>query len=864
MQPAVFRGVSRLVLAMACAGVGTASRASAQCDPSWSAGDAVPGVDGTVNAVVHWDPDGIGPRPTLLIAAGKFTIAGRAECNNIAAWDPDTRRWSPLGSGTDGEVFALAVLPNGQLVVAGTFLNAGGVATRRIGLWDGFQWHKLTGGGLGGNFYGPIIYALAVLPNGTLIVGGDFDVKGNNIVAWDGAAWSKLGNGLTGVTLANSVRALAVLPNGDLVAGGEFENAGEVAATAIARWDGVEWHSMGVLHKVDATVRVLSLSVRPDGGVVAAGDFDTADDISTGSVALWDGAGWSPFAGGLSGEVRATIALSDGSLLAAPTEFLPDGTTVDRIFLWNGLEWAEFGDEFSSGINVFAPTPDGGLVAAGRFTTAAGVPASHVAHFSGNSWHSYGTGTNDSIFALATLSNGLVAAGGDFTSVGGVAARHVAVLEPQTWQWSALGSGTNDTVSCLAVLSDGRIAAGGRFTIAGGTPANHVAVWDGAAWSPLGDGTDGPVQALAVLPGGDLVAGGYFLKAGGAVVRSVARWDGAAWHPLGQGMVEWSADPLGNVNGLAVLQNGTLVATGSFNTAGNALSVNLALWNGVEWITFGGLSDPAAAVTVMPNGDVIVGGLFGYAGTVTTPNIARWNGSWSALGPGTSSTVFSVLGLPGGDVLAGGFFTAVPGTPGLNRIARWNGATWSALGPGLNKSVFALAHLGNGDILAAGMLTSAAGVVASGVARYGAGAVPVVTVQPDAATACRTGALFSVVAEGSGPLTYQWRKNGAPLANGTHIIGATTPSLAIVGLTGADNGDYDCVVTNPCGSAQSDAAPLVVCISDQDCSSFVNGIDFDLYAGAFEAGDRAADVNGDGSVSGPDFDAYTEAFIAGC
>jgi hypothetical protein len=63
------------------------------------------------------------------------------------------------------------------------------------------------------------VNALAVLPNGDLVAGGSFlnvgGVRMNNITRWDGAAWRPLGTGTQ-----NTVSALVVLANGDLVAGG--------------------------------------------------------------------------------------------------------------------------------------------------------------------------------------------------------------------------------------------------------------------------------------------------------------------------------------------------------------------------------------------------------------------------------------------------------------------------------------------------------------------------------------------------------------------------------------------------------------------------------------------------------------------
>ncbi len=69
---------------------------------------------------------------------------------------------------------------------------------------------------------------------------------------------------------------------------------------------------------------------------------------------------------------------------------------------------------------------------------------------------------------------------------------------------------------------------------------------------------------------------------------------------------------------------------------------------------------------------------------------------------------------------------------------------------------------------------------------------------------------FSAAATGSPPLSYQWQKNGSPLADGSGISGATTDSLTITGATAANAGDYTLVATNSGGSDTSDAATLAI------------------------------------------------------
>ncbi|MBE2213748.1 MAG: hypothetical protein IAE82_07745, partial [Opitutaceae bacterium] len=86
-----------------------------------------------------------------------------------------------------------------------------------------------------------------------------------------------------------------------------------------------------------------------------------------------------------------------------------------------------------------------------------------------------------------------------------------------------------------------------------------------------------------------------------------------------------------------------------------------------------------------------------------------------------------------------------------------------------------------------------------------AGVSPTIAIQPLSATA-GTGAnvTLAVVARGSVPLTYQWRKGGVELA------GAEAAALTLASVTAADTADYSVVVTNSAGSVTSDTATLTV------------------------------------------------------
>lgn len=80
-----------------------------------------------------------------------------------------------------------------------------------------------------------------------------------------------------------------------------------------------------------------------------------------------------------------------------------------------------------------------------------------------------------------------------------------------------------------------------------------------------------------------------------------------------------------------------------------------------------------------------------------------------------------------------------------------------------------------------------------------------ITAHPQNASVCEGASVtFSVTASGSN-LTYQWRRNG------TNISGATQATLALSGVTQAQAGSYDCVVSGACGQpVTSNAATLTI------------------------------------------------------
>lgn len=860
--------------------------ADAQCAGRWlsDAAGVHPGMDGGVSALVRL-PGG------NLIAGGDFRRAGGVAANCIARWDGAT--WSPLGSGMTGgvdfsSVKALAVLPNGDLIAGGNFASAGGVAANNIARWNGSAWSALGAG------VNRRVEALAVLPNGDLVAGGMFTSAGgavvNGIARWDGANWSALGSGVSS-SIGGSVQALAVLPNGDLIAGGGFTSAGGSPANRIARWNGTTWSALGSGLSGGSSGGAWALAVLPNGDLVAGGDFTNAGGVAASRIARWNGSAWSSVGGGTNNPVRALAVLANGDLVAGG-EFTTAGIiSATKLARWNGSTWAALGAGVSNAGGpgtalALAVTSEGGLVVGGTFDFAGGITSNNVAWWSGTAWSPLGFGvgsaglsTVSDARALVVLQSGQVIAGGSFDSAGGVAAGRIARWNGSNW--TPLGSGMDSVVMALAMLPGGDVVAGGAFTTAGGTAANRIARWNGTTWSPMGSGMNGNVRALAVLPNGVLVAAGEFTSAGGVSANRIAKWDGIGWTPLGSGM-----DSV--VNSLLVRSNGDLVAAGAFTSAGGVGASRIARWNGTVWSAlgsgvYGGNSQVAHSLANLPNGDLVVGGWFTFAGSVTANSIARWNGtSWSALGSAMANwPIYAVAVMPNGDVVAGGQFPAAGGTAAVN-IARWSGSSWLPMTSGLDGTlntnfpsrVLALATMPGGELVAVGQFLAAGGVPASCWARWSDTGVPWVFGQPSSQSSPSGGSvtLNSACASGydfSGPVTFQWRRNGVAIANGPGgaspgggtVAGASgaltstslSAELTVTGIRPSDAGQYTVEFTNGCGSAMSESATVTVangCPADLSGDGTVDGVDLGILLGAWGA--ASADLSGDGVVNGID------------
>ncbi|MBX3464045.1 MAG: hypothetical protein KF830_12805 [Planctomycetes bacterium] len=180
-----------------------------------------------------------------LVVGGSFATLSDTTATNVARLSGST--WTPLGTGPGQTVNALAVAPNGDPIALA------GLSVMR---WNGSEWLQI------GLSMPTAPTALVIDRSGAPVIAGNF--SGNGVLRWNGVTWVPLGGGTSG-----AMQSLVVLANGDLVAGPTITGS----PRPLERWNGSTWSPLG--GPIDATV--WSLAVAPNGDLLLAGDFKVAD-----------------------------------------------------------------------------------------------------------------------------------------------------------------------------------------------------------------------------------------------------------------------------------------------------------------------------------------------------------------------------------------------------------------------------------------------------------------------------------------------------------------------------------------------------------------------------------------------------------
>ena len=652
-----------------------------------------PGANGTVTPLVI-QPDG------KILVGGFFTMlggggTGTTPRSKIGRLHPDGSLDTTFDPGANGTVTPLVIQPDGKILVGGTFTMLGGGGTGTTPRSHIGRLHP--DGSLDAAFNpgasGPV-YALAVEPDGQILVGGFFATLGgggtgttprSNIgrLNPDGSLDTTFNPGANG-----TVTPLVIQPDGKILVGGTFTMLGGGGTGTTPRSKIGRLHPDGSLDTTfdpGAIGTVTALAIQPDGKILVGGEFTMLGGGGTGTTPRTyvgrlhpDGTvdtDLNPGANGWYGGVRALALQPDGKILVGGFfSTLGGGGTgttprsnLGRLNPDGSLDMDFNPGANSYGVNALAVQPDGKILVGGQFTMLGGggtgtTPRSFIGrlHPDGSLDTTFNPGASSTVATIVVQPDGQILVGGTFLTLGGggtgaTSRRHIGRLHADGSLDPTFDPGTSGGVlpggfvGALAVQPDGQILIGGDFTGLGGgtgtTPRNFIGRLhpDGSVDTTFNPGADYYIYALAVQPDGQILVGGYFRRLGGGTGTTPRNFIGRL-HP--DGTIDTSFNP-GADNGVhtvALQPDGQILIGGRFTALGGGGTgttvrnqIGRLKPDGSLDMTFdAGANNQVSALAVQPDGKVLVGGEFtflggGGIGTAARSNIGRLTTTYPAI-----------------------------------------------------------------------------------------------------------------------------------------------------------------------------------------------------------------------------------------
>ncbi len=790
--------------------------------------------DGTVDATFDAALNSIATVWTItfqndgkILIGGDFTTVLGATRNGVALLNTNGTLDSFFGSGPgmNGSVRAMAVQPDGRVVVGGAFTTVNGQPRARIA--------RLTDiGALDPSFNSSAsadawVNALALQPDGKIILGGGFTSVNGNYRAFLArlSATGVLDNSFNVTNGPNgTLTSLALQPDGKIIIGGGFGSLGSQPRQNFARLTSDGSIDEAFYAAAGANSWVESIALDASGAIFLGGDFSNVSGIPRTRVAKLFGGEPAPFAPVFTLQPVRQQTVSEGAnfeLIGQAFAFpLPsyqwrfNGTNLPGanapLLQRNNVRLAHSGNyELVASNAVGSATSRVSVV---TITPARVGPGAVDINFYS------GTGPNSDVRSIALQPDGKAVIGGYFDLVDGLPRPHFARLNVD----GSVDTGFLPTLDSIVVHLDisplGYIGVGGYFSTANGLPKPAFALFDtnGALVPGFNPSfaPGGAVQSFAFQSNAQVIVAGYFVASNS--FPPVARTNLARLNV--DGSVDATFDAFGDslyVRSMAIDANRKILIAGEFESVQGTPRRNIARLNyyGDLDVTFNpgsGANGLVSSLAVQPDGKILIAGEFRTFNGVPRHQIARLNPNGSLdlsfePGPGANASISAVALQSSGKILVGGGFYEVD-FQSRYKLARLNhdGSLDFTFDPGLggNDEVGCIVELPGGKVLIGGAFTSLDGLPRPHIARLQAGnpapSAPVINAQSDDRTVqAGDDVTFFVEASGLPEPSYQWQFFG------TNLPGATTWVLTLHNVRSAAAGNYTVIVSNSLNSVSS-------------------------------------------------------------
>lgn len=624
---------------------------------------------------------------------------------------------------TDGaDIWHIFRGKTGNLYITGDFTRVDTVSATGIAMWDGQRWHAL-GKGLHPSYMngggGPMVQ----LPNGNLVVDGEFDKAGDNstvgIAEWNGKTWTDLSNNLSNSTeiFSDTWNSLAVDANGKLYLAGFLYFTGSTTYHDLVYLNNNTWNQIQDPPKL--SYAILNVSVDSNNNLIASG---------YGTAYQYDGASWQTLGSLGANFVYSQCVTNKNEIIESGDISGSNQNPLNNIAIWSpdvytssvtsDNKWNSIGNRSeisaSGSIHLFYKNQKLDILNTNtysQYNPSTGAISNLIStQTRDSSWYSDGhTYLNDndpsSILSQTYEYNGTYYLVGNFNTLlksGGVLviSNCYGIAKYDGSNWSRVGPGLKSWVSSYGpspdsytlagiktiVENNGILYAGGNFNGANGnSKLKFIAAWNGQNWTDLDGGIYGPVSKIindSTQSGTIIVAGNFVTKTGN--LNDIARWDGKNWSGLGTGIN-------GPVNTIIQDKQGDIYAGGTFSIAGNVNAANVAMWDGSEWKALGqGLKGTVNQLKFDNNGVLYAAGSFLKAGNQDTVSyLAKWNGlSWSRIGSGAgvNNSVTSIVFDDQNRMYVGGYFNAA-GNQISTAVASYDGTMTTSIERSVNANL---------------------------------------------------------------------------------------------------------------------------------------------------------------------------------
>jgi len=329
-------------------------------------------------------------------------------------------------------------------------------------------------------------------------------------------------------------------PDGRIIIAGDFYQVNGVTRRAIARLnaDGSLDASFDPGTGFVPSSDPLTLTLQPDGKLLALGNFNSYNGVSRAGIARInsDGSLDTSFDPIFSSRPFEIGLQNDGKILAVGSFSTVNGTSRPRMARLNGdssLD-ASFAPAIGGAlVETVAIYPDGRIMIGGFFSGVNGFNRQNVARLNadGTLDESFNAGAVGAPYHVWLHPDGKVLL--DFLTT--IVRRNIDGTADPSFTAPTFYANSNPKINCALVQPDGSIVVGGNFNFAGNISRNNF-----VRLSPSGSvdqfffptGANGEVWTLTAAPGNKIIGGGSFTRFDNEGRAGIVRINTAQYHKI--------------------------------------------------------------------------------------------------------------------------------------------------------------------------------------------------------------------------------------------------------------------------------------------------------------------------------------------